>query len=144
MDGRPANEALLLPGAPNRGDASETGGREEAAEGQMSDERITEIKERLEGVAGKPWKYNPQHEMFMGTTNALEMYEDSLNLGRDGKEYAPYEDETGKGYRLTEQSRKRMARIRALGVFLENCREDINYLLSLVAEDREAARRRKA
>jgi hypothetical protein len=93
---------------------------------------IEDIKQRLAGVVGKPWKYNPKHEMFMGTINALEMYEDTIYLGRDNKEYAPYEDATGRGCRLTPASVKRLARIKALGEFLECCREDIAHLLTRV------------
>ena len=90
------------------------------------------IQQRLAGVAGKPWKYNPKSEMFIGTTNSLDTYYGSLDLGRDGKEYYAYKDETGSGYRLSEDSKKRIARIKAMGEFLENCREDIEFLLSAV------------
>lgn len=94
-------------------------------------DRISEIRRRLAAVSGKPWNYNPKHEMFIGSTNALEMYDGVLDLGRDGKEFFPYQDETGSGYRLTEASRQRMERIKALGEFLQSCREDIEYLLAL-------------
>lgn len=103
-----------------------------------ADPRIEVIRERLAGVSdGKPWRYDPAHKMFMGTTNALDMYHDSLDLGRNHKEYVAYEDETGKGHRLTPASVKRMRRIKALGLFLEQCREDIEYLLSKL-EDKDA------
>lgn len=94
-------------------------------------ERIAEIKARLAGVyPDKPWKYNPTHEMFIGSTNALEMYHGILDLGRNAKEWYEYKDETGHGYRLTEASKAQMARVKALGEFLEQCREDIDYLLN--------------
>lgn len=96
-------------------------------------ERIEQIRQRLAGVTGKPWKYNPKHEMFIGTTNALDMYYEVLDLGRDHKEWFRYSDESGHGYRLTEASLKRMARTKALGEFLEQCREDIAYLLEVAA-----------
>jgi predicted Holliday junction resolvase-like endonuclease len=96
----------------------------------MDTTRITAIRQRLAAVQdGHPWKYNPKHEMFIGTTNALEMYGGVLDLGRDGKEYVRYEDETGHGCRLTEASKRRMARIKALGEFLESCRADMEWLL---------------
>ena len=41
---------------------------------EIADARLEEIRGRLSSVAGPAWKYNPKHEMFMGTTNALEMY----------------------------------------------------------------------
>ena len=94
--------------------------------------RITEIRERLAAVAGPAWKYNPKHEMFIGATNAVEMHDRVLDLGRDGKEYYPYRDETGSGYRITEASKRHYDRTVALGEFLEHCREDIEFLLRAV------------
>lgn len=77
--------------------------------------RRQEIRRRLARVYSGPcadgspvsrnlWKYNPKHEMFMGTAHAVETYDRTLLLGRG-------ED------------------CRALGEFLENCREDIAWLL---------------
>jgi hypothetical protein len=86
--------------------------------------RISEIRARLAGVAGKLWKYNPAHKMFVGSTNALEMYHGVLDLGRSQKEWTPHE--SGNGYRLSNST----ARIKALGEFLEQCREDIAFLLA--------------
>ena len=96
--------------------------------------RLKEIRDRLSTVSGAPWIYNPDHPMYVGTTNALDIYHDVLDLGRNNKEWAPYQDEHSKGYRLTEASVKRMARIKALGEFLQACREDMQFLLDLCAE----------
>ncbi len=73
-------------------------------------DRIVEIKDRLSRVSGHAWTYDPKHEMFIGTTNAIKMYDRTIDLGRDES-----------GCR---------ERTKALGDFLENCREDIEFLLT--------------
>ena len=97
-------------------------------------EKINKISERLSKVIGKPWKYEPELEMFIGSTNALDIYYKIIDLGRNNKEYIPYENEYKKGYRLSDASAKEMERIKSLGEFLENCREDIQFLISLINE----------
>ena len=92
-------------------------------------ETLKGIKKRLVGVVGKPWKYEPNHPMFVGTTNALDIYYGHIDLGRNHKEWYEHKDEHSTGYRLTEASIRQMARIKALGEFLERCREDIAVLL---------------
>ena len=103
---------------------------------------IAELRRKVEALKAatnpSPWKFNPKHEMFMGTTNALEMYEDTLDLGRDCKEWIPVDDGNTKGYRLSDGSVKRAARIKAIGEFLETCREDTTRLLD-AAERLDAA-----
>jgi len=93
--------------------------------------KIHEIKQRLEALPfpEKPWRYDPERPMFLGTTNAIEMYDRTLDLGRNMKEY--YINEFG-NYTLTTKAKKNMEDIKALGLFLENVREDIKYLLELV------------
>lgn len=51
--------------------------------------------------------------MYIGHAHALEMYEDTLILGRNGDQ-------------------ENIQRLENLGMFLENCREDIEYLLKEV------------
>jgi hypothetical protein len=100
-------------------------------------ERIKAIRNRLAGVSGRKWRYNPEHPMFIGATNAVEVVyrqevgEDDypnpmlIDLGRDGKVY-----ETRDGKRqLTKASVENMKRIRAMGEFFQSCREDIGFLL---------------
>ena len=96
--------------------------------------RIEEIKARLGAVPhpDKPWRYNPEHEMFIGTTNALEMYDAVLDFGRVEQTWIRNDD--GKGYSLSESSRQRTAQLKALGEFFESCREDIAYLLEKLEE----------
>lgn len=94
--------------------------------------RIQEIKARLAAVEpDKPWRYT-KREMFIGTTNALEMYDRVLDLGRAASHWE--RDETGNSLRMAEESRQRMERVKALGEFLECCREDIAYLLEKLEE----------
>lgn len=95
---------------------------------------INDIKERLQKVVGSPWKFNQKHEMFIGTTNAIEMYDRMLDLGRDSKEWIPVDDEMTKGYVLSPSSVRSLETTKSLGEFLANCREDMSYLLSV--EDR--------
>ncbi len=94
------------------------------------DPKVDEILTRVMRVAGPPWKYNPQHEMFVGTTHAIEMYSRTLDLGRAGGEFAPSKDPDIKGYVRTEQSKRNLAEVEALGLFLAHCREDIEYLIT--------------
>lgn len=99
----------------------------------MDQKRLGEIRERLRNVSDKrTWKYNPKHEMFMGTTNAVEMYDRTLDLGRGAKQWRLSEDPDVKGYVLSEQSRREILEIRNLGEFIANCREDIAWLLEQI------------
>lgn len=109
--------------------------------------KLVEIEARLKPVQhGKPWRYDSKYPMLLGTTNALVDYElGAINLGRDEKQWEFYEDETGRGSRLTAQSKKRLEYVRALGRFLESCREDMAWLLEQVRElEVKGARLREA
>jgi hypothetical protein len=106
--------------------------------------RLAEIAERLSGVVGKPWIYEPEHRMFMGTTNALNIYYGAIDLGRNEKVWEPCQDERLHGHRLTKSSVEQMARVKALGQFLERSREDMQFLMGLCnpqprADNSEAA-----
>ena len=93
--------------------------------------REEEISQRLASVMdGHPWVFNPKHEMFVGCTNALEMYSQHLDLGRNMETWEPSCDSAVRGYKLSDASKRNMAQIQALGEFLANCREDIEYLLN--------------
>lgn len=88
-----------------------------------------DIQSRIDALNdAHPWTFNPTHEMFMGTTNALEMYDRHLDLGRDHKEWVLSKDPNVKGYILSKSSIDHIARTKALGVFLEHAREDIRFL----------------
>lgn len=102
---------------------------------------IDEIRARLESVAGRRWRYDPAHEMAVGTTNSIEMVDRHIDLGRDFEEWIPRSQEEGGGYRLAEISKRRRERNRALGRFLENCREDIAWLLEENARLRRSIER---
>jgi hypothetical protein len=89
---------------------------------QSHKDRIEIIKAKLAQVEGQPpWKYNPEHEMFVGTTNMLEMYDRMIDLGR----FMNGEPDKNK---LTE----------SLGQFLEKSREDMAFLLWLLEEKKES------
>jgi hypothetical protein len=100
---------------------------------------LAAIRERLTPVQGKPWKYEPEHPMFIGTTNALNIWHDTINLGRNATELVPHFNErTGEqSYRPSGRSLEQRARIKSLGVFLECCREDITTLLDLARQQAE-------
>lgn len=96
-------------------------------------DRIAEIKYRLAGVSdGHYWKFNQKHEMFVGHTNAIEMWDRNLDLGREDEVWVPYDDENSKGYKLSPQSARVNKMTKALGEFLESCRDDIQFLLAEV------------
>jgi len=100
--------------------------------------RIDEIRRRLQAVIGdkpRPWTYEPKHEMFMGTTHAIKMYDRVIDLGRGHHEFIPVrkgEQADKHGYVLSAASQQEDAEIDALGKFMEQCREDMEFLLKLI------------
>lgn len=95
--------------------------------------RLARISARLQSVQDNhAWTFNPKHEMFMGTTNAIVMWDRNLDLGRNSQHWQQSTDPCIKGYVLAPGSIKQNALTQALGAFLENCREDIEYLLTLL------------
>jgi hypothetical protein len=103
----------------------------------MTTEKLNEIQRRLAKVCNGKWKFNPKHEMFIGTTNAIEMYDRTLDLGRDNKEYVAYSDDMGQGWKLTPQAKRQYETTLALGEFLESCREDMQGLLNEIVRMQE-------
>ena len=101
---------------------------------QIDETAIDGIRDRLRAVAdGLPaWVFNPSYEMFMGSTNAVELDDRFLDLGRTKKEWAAVDDGVVKGYRLTQECQRYNAHTKALGEFLANCREDMQLLLDLL------------
>jgi hypothetical protein len=100
----------------------------------LTADELTEIRERLAAVQSDPWKYEPKHEMFVGTTHALMTYHRVIDLGRGRSEYS--KEEAGR-HTLTELSRRDNERIDALGTYLEHCREDTDRLLAEVTRQAE-------
>jgi hypothetical protein len=104
-------------------------------------DRLTSIRSRLAAVEdGHPWKFNPKLEMFVGFTNAVEMYDRSIDLGRSSTEWVPSTDPNVKGYQRSRESIRKDAMTRALGEFLENVREDLRELLEAVEDAQDKAR----
>jgi len=105
------------------------------AENRLAD-RLMEIRKRLSLVQRYPWKYEPEHEMFIGTTHAVNMYDRTVDLGRGAKEFIPAREgeESKNGYVLSAKSQRELDAITALGKFLESCREDMEFLLELVRD----------
>ena len=96
-------------------------------------EKVEQIVRRLRAVEDKkPWVYNSEHPMFIGSSHAIEMYSRTLDLGRGGYEYELSTDPKIKGHVATKQSIKRVGEIKALGEFISCSREDIRYLLNLM------------
>lgn len=95
-------------------------------------DRLAEIKRRLQDAkqSGR-WNYNHQHQMFVGTTNALEIYElGMIDLGRTSPTYVRKNDQ----WVESEESKERRRLIVGLGTFLETCREDMDWLIARIAE----------
>lgn len=92
---------------------------------------VNQIRTRLQAVQdAHQWKFNPKHDMFMGTTNAVEMWDRNIDLGRTMKNWTPSTDPHIKGYKLSPESIRKNAMTMALGEFLEKAREDMEYLLA--------------
>jgi len=86
------------------------------------------------------WKYAPEHEMFVGTTNAITVVGEDytcmlFDLGRNNSTY--HRTAAGKAVRTAAALRENAGK-RALGEFLEACREDIAALLEELGK-KEAA-----
>lgn len=91
---------------------------------QANSPKLLEIEKRLRAAQETGWwKYHPEYPMFVGTTNGLCIYElGTIDLGRTRK---PCKDED-------EEDRRTRELIQGLGVFLENCREDMAWLIACV------------
>lgn len=98
---------------------------------------LEEIKSRLTAVINDDtqWEFERSHSMFMGTTNALNMYDRHIDLGRTAQDKIPqYCEDTGKllRYKLTKSAETTNKKTEALGTFFVNAREDMRYLLRLL------------
>lgn len=101
----------------------------------MTPEHKSAIRARLASVDGPPWSFNRKHEMFVGHTNALEMYSRTLDLGRSMEHWVPSTDPHVKGHKLSAVSIRHNQETEDLGVFLERCREDIAALLDALKDE---------
>lgn len=100
--------------------------------------RIKEIRARLQAVQDShPWTFDSKFEMFMGTTNAVRMWDRNVDLGRTMKNWTPSTDPHIKGYKLSPESIHKNAITKALGEFLEKSREDIEYLLAQLGTEKK-------
>ena len=82
----------------------------------ITPDRLRDILLRLAAVEdGHTWKFEPKHKMFVGSTNAVVMYDRVVDLGRTSEPW--------------QKGGKRDALTLALGEFLENVREDLRELL---------------
>ena len=102
----------------------------------MTPDRLSAIRARLAAVEdGHSWKFDPKHEMFVGTTNAIEMYDRTIDIGRESKTWTPSTDPNVKGYTISPESVRKNVATKALGGFLERCREDMRELLEALNDD---------
>jgi len=81
----------------------------------VTPDRISAIRASLAAVEGHPWKFSPKHVMFVGTTNAIEMYDRTIDIGRESKTWIPSSDPNVKGHTLSPESARKNATTKALG-----------------------------